>query len=90
MLAPSLVGAERALADLAVRREDWPTAVGAFEAVLAWVPEDVPAALALSSVLARQHDCAGANALVQRVALVDSKRTGSELELLAELKRCGP
>jgi tetratricopeptide (TPR) repeat protein len=89
MLAPGLVAAQRALADLAVRQGDRPTAVGAFEAVLAWVPEDVPAAVALSSVLARQHDCAGANALVQRVARVDSKRTGSERELLAELKRCG-
>ena len=88
-LAPGLAAAQRALADLAVQREDWPTAVSALEAVLAWEPEDVPAAVALTSVLVRQHECAGATALVQRIARVDSRRVGSDRELLAELKRCG-
>ena len=88
-LAPGLAVAQRALADLAVQPEDWPTAVSALEAVLAWEPEDVPAAVALTSVLVRQHDCAGATALAQRIARVDSRRVGSDRELLAELKRCG-
>jgi tetratricopeptide (TPR) repeat protein len=87
-VAPGLVAAQRALADFTVKREDWPTAVTALEAVLAWEPEDVPAALTLSSVLLRQHDCAGAAALFQRVTRVDPKRTSSERELIAGLKRC--
>jgi tetratricopeptide (TPR) repeat protein len=87
-VAPSLVPAQRALADFAVRGEDWQTAVSALEAVLAWEPEDVPAALTLTSVLLHQRDCAGATALYQRATHLDSKRASSERELAASLKRC--
>ena len=87
-LAPGLAAAQRALAHLAVQREDWPTAVSALEAVHAWEPEDVPAAVALTSVLVRQHECRR-DRTGSAIARVDSRRVGSDRELLAELKRCG-
>jgi tetratricopeptide (TPR) repeat protein len=87
-VAPGLVPAQRTLADFAVRGEDWLTAVSALEAVLAWEPEDAPAALALTSVLLRQHDCAGATALYRRAARLNPKPGSDERELAAGLKRC--
>ena len=43
VLAPGLVAAQRELAALAKRQQDWPTAAAALTAVVAWEPTDARA-----------------------------------------------
>ncbi len=52
--APSLVAAQRALADLLARAGDWPAAIAALEAAMAWQPEDASLASALARALLAQ------------------------------------
>jgi tetratricopeptide (TPR) repeat protein len=54
LLAPSLVAAQRALADLLARAGDWPSVVAALEAAMAWQPEDPSLAPALARALRAQ------------------------------------
>jgi tetratricopeptide (TPR) repeat protein len=54
LTAPSLVAAQRGLADLLARAEDWPAAISALEAAMAWRPEDASLASALARALFAQ------------------------------------
>jgi protein O-GlcNAc transferase len=61
-LAPGMVVAHRALAELAEAREDWPTVISSLEAVAAWEPGDGRVHVKLGQALSRRR--AWAEALV--------------------------
>jgi tetratricopeptide (TPR) repeat protein len=73
-IAPGLMEAQRALADLAAAHRDWATAIPALEAIVAWHPHDDHAALALARALLHQADWAGAVAAFRHVTRLQPER----------------
>jgi tetratricopeptide (TPR) repeat protein len=89
-LAPGLVAAQRALVELASAQDDWPTAISALEALMAWQPEDASAPLGLVQALLRQHDCVGAKAVFERASGLQPNLAATHRDVAGALKACAP